>query len=134
MISKADAFIKSYAKPNLPEIRPGDNVKVYVKIQEGKKEKIQIFEGKVLANKHNRELGATITVRKIVDGVGVEKIFPIHAPTIDRIEVVERFKTRRSKMYFLRGAKGKRSRLKKESLNLSSEKNIEEEQTPESKE
>ncbi len=113
MISKADALLNTYAKKDLPEIRPGDNIRVHLKIKEGKKEKIQIFEGKVLAIKHNKEIGGTITVRKVIDGVGVEKIFPIYSPAIAKIEVLERFKTKRAKLYFMREAKGKRARMKK---------------------
>ena len=99
------------------EIRPGDTVKVHQILKEKTskgemKERIQIFEGLVLARKHGKESGATITIRKVVDGVGVEKIFPLNSPLIKKIELVKRSKVRRSKLYFLRKATGKRARLK----------------------
>ena len=99
-------------KTNLPEIRPGDTVKIYQKIKEKDKERIQAFEGQVLARKHGKEPGATITVRKVISGIGVERIFPIHSPTIDKIEVVKKGKARRAKLYYLREATGKRAKIK----------------------
>ena len=98
---------------DLPQIRPGDTLKVHLRIKEGNKERIQIFEGIVIARKHGKGINATITVRKVVDGVGVERIFPIHSPAISKIEVTRSGKVRRSKLYFLRDAKGKRGKLKK---------------------
>ena len=98
---------------DLPQIRPGDTLKVHLRIKEGNKERIQIFEGIVIARKHGKGINATITVRKVVDGVGVERIFPIHSPAISKIEVIRSGKVRRSKLYFLRDAKGKRGKLKK---------------------
>ena len=98
---------------DLPQIRPGDTLKVHLRIKEGNKERIQIFEGIVIARKHGKGINATITVRKVVDGVGVERIFPIHSPSISKIEVTRSGKVRRSKLYFLRDAKGKRGKLKK---------------------
>ncbi len=108
---------------NIPNIKPGDTIKVYQIIKEAekpgkkgkeetKKEKIQIFEGLVLAKKHGKEPGSTITVRKVIDGIGVEKIFPLHSPMIKKIEIIKRSKVRRAKLYYLREAKGKRARLK----------------------
>jgi len=94
------------------DIRPGDTVRVYQKIKEKDKERIQAFEGQVLARKHGKEPGATITVRKVISGIGVERIFPIHSPTIDKIEVVKKGKARRAKLYYLREATGKRARIK----------------------
>lgn len=84
------------------DIRAGDTVRVYVKIQEKGKTRTQLFEGLVLATKHGKETGATFTVRKISNGVGVERIFPLYSPNIDRIEIVKRSKVRRAKLYFLR--------------------------------
>jgi len=104
---------KAQLNNNLHQIRPGDTLKVYLKIKEGNKERIQIFEGIVIARKHGKGINATITVRKVVDGVGVERIFPIHSPSIAKIEVIRSGKVRRSKLYFLREAKGKRGKLKK---------------------
>jgi len=96
----------------MPGLKPGDTVKVHQKIKEGDKERIQIFEGIILAKKHGKGIPATITVRKVVDGVGVERIFPIHSPSLSKIEVIRHGKTRRSKLYYLRTAKGKKARLK----------------------
>lgn len=95
------------------EIGPGYTVKVYQKIKEGDKEKLQVFEGLVIAKKHGKGISSTITVRKTISGVGVERIFPVHSPNIEKIEVVKQDKVRRSKLYYLRQAKGKRARLKR---------------------
>lgn len=85
------------------DIRPGDTVRVWQKIEEDKgKFRLQAFEGLVLARKHGREAGATFTVRKVVGGVGVERIFPLYSPMIDEIEMVRRAKVRRAKLYFIR--------------------------------
>jgi large subunit ribosomal protein L19 len=85
------------------DIRPGDLVRVWQKIEEDKgKSRLQAFEGLVLAHKHGTEAGATFTVRKVVDGVGVERIFPLYSPMIDEIELVRRSKVRRAKLYFIR--------------------------------
>ena len=94
------------------DIRPGDTVRVYQKIKEKDKERIQTFEGQVLARKHGKEAGATITVRKVISGIGVERIFPLHSPIIDKIEVVKKGKARRAKLYYLREATGKRAKIK----------------------
>jgi len=107
-------------KANLPEIRPGDTVLVSQKIPspakatESKKEgeKIQNFEGIVISRKHGKEMGSTIIVRKVISGVGVERIFPLHSPTINKIEVLRSGKVRRAKLYYLRTAKGKKGKLK----------------------
>ncbi len=112
MPTKFESAVKSQIKNNLPDIRPGDTIKVYQKIKEKDKERIQAFEGLVLCRKHGQEAGATITVRKVVSGVGVERIFPLHSPLIDKIEVVKKGKARRAKLYYLREAKGRRARLK----------------------
>lgn len=83
-------------------IRPGDTVRVHQKIEEKGKTRLQVFEGVVLARKHGDEPGATFTVRKVASGVGVEKIFPLYSPLIDKIEIVKRSKVRRAKLYFIR--------------------------------
>ena len=93
-------------------VRPGDTVRVSQKIQEKDKERLQAFEGLVIARKHGSEPGATITVRKEISGVGVEKILPIHSPSIDKIEVIKRGKARRAKLYYLRKARGQRAKIK----------------------
>jgi large subunit ribosomal protein L19 len=84
------------------KIKSGDVVRVYQKIKEGGKERIQVFEGIVIARKHGNEIGATITVRKEISGIGVEKIFPIHSPTIEKIEILNEGKRKRAKLYHLR--------------------------------
>ncbi len=84
------------------DIKPGDTVKVWQKIQEKGKTRLQAFEGLVLARKHGTEAGATFTVRKVIDGVGVEKIFPLYTPMIDKVELLRRSKVRRAKLYFVR--------------------------------
>ncbi|MBI2054377.1 MAG: 50S ribosomal protein L19 [Candidatus Staskawiczbacteria bacterium] len=106
-----DQFNKSQLK-TLPDIRPGDTVLVHQKIKEGGKERIQVFEGVVIARKHGKGVSATITARKVVEGIGVERIFPLHSPSIDKIEVTRRAKVRRAKLYYLRTTKGKKARLK----------------------
>jgi large subunit ribosomal protein L19 len=107
----------SVAKPNAKKqasFSVGDRVNVSVKLKEGDKERIQIFRGTVLAKqpKSGKGAGATFTVRKISDGVGVERIFPLYSPTIDKIEVESSSDVRRSRLYFLRSLKGKKARLK----------------------
>jgi large subunit ribosomal protein L19 len=98
-------------RTDLPVIRIGDTIKVHVKIREGEKERIQIYEGTLIARK-NKGISQTITVRKISFGVGVERIFPVNAPVIDKIDVVRTGFVRRAKLYYLRGLKGKAARLK----------------------
>jgi large subunit ribosomal protein L19 len=98
-------------KREVPTFRPGDTIRVHVKIREGDKERLQAFEGTVIARK-NTGLGETITVRKVSFGQGVERIFPVHAPVIDHIDVVRTGRVRRSKLYYLRGLKGKAARLR----------------------
>jgi large subunit ribosomal protein L19 len=109
-------IVESFLKQDLSEIKQGDTVKVYQKIKDKVKDKlrerIQIFEGQVLAVKHGKGINATITVRKVIQGIGVEKVFPIHSPLIEKIEIVKRTKTRRAKLYYLRKAKGRKARLK----------------------
>ena len=103
-------------KKEIPDVKPGDTVKVYQKItdiKDGKtRERIQVFEGVVLARKHGKGVSATITVRNVIDGVGVERVFPLHAPFIEKIEIVRNSKVRRAKLYYLRTVKGKKARLK----------------------
>jgi large subunit ribosomal protein L19 len=98
-------------RKDIPEFRPGDTIRVHVKIKEGEKERLQAFEGTVIAQ-NNAGLGRTITVRKVSFGQGVERIFPIHAPVIDHIDVVRTGRVRRAKLYYLRGLKGKAARLR----------------------
>jgi len=95
------------SKKELPDIRPGYTVKVHQKIKEGDKERIQIFEGIILSRHGGKNINATITVRKISAGVGVEKIFPLYSPTITKIEIVKKARVRRAKLYYLKGYKKK---------------------------
>jgi len=97
-----------------PVFRLGDTVKVHVKVKEGEKDRIQVFGGMVIAMKGGGT-GSTFTVRKISDGIGVERIFPVHSPIIGKIEVVRRGKVRRAKLYYLRDRKGKAARVEDES-------------------
>jgi len=105
-------FIQPYLKQNIPDVWPGDTVKVYQKIKEEGKERIQVFEGLVLARKHGKGVSATITVRRISQGVGVERVFPVHSPTIEKIEVAKQAKVRRAKLYYVRNAKQRKTNLK----------------------
>lgn len=113
MSKKLDSFNKAQIKKENPDIRPGDSVKIHQKIKEGEKERIQLFEGVVIAKKHGVGVSATITVRRVLQGIGVERIFPIHSPAIAKIEISKKGKVKRSKLYYLRTAKGKRARIKK---------------------
>jgi len=114
--AKASADKKKIEKQPLPEIKPGMTVRVHQKIKEkgpkGEKERIQVFEGIILAYKHGKQKGATITVRKISEGIGVEKIFPIYSPNIIKIEPIKQAEVRKSKLYYLRSYK-KRLKEKK---------------------
>lgn len=102
---------KQNLRTDLPDFQIGDTLRIHVRIREGEKERLQAFEGTLIARK-NRGMGETITVRKLSFGTGVERIFPLHAPVIDHIDVVRTGKVRRSKLYYLRGLRGKAARLK----------------------
>jgi len=101
----------TFLKNNIPILRIGDNVRVGVKIIEGSKERVQFYEGTIIAKK-NSSINTTITVRKILQGIGIERIFLIHSPKVDSINVLRSSKVRRSKLYYLRKLKGKAGRLK----------------------
>jgi large subunit ribosomal protein L19 len=106
--------IEAVERPQLrerPDMRPGDTVRVHVKVREGDKERIQVFEGLVIGQ-HRGGARATFTVRKVSFGQGVERIFPLHSPIIDKIEVVRSARVRRAKLYFLRKLRGKAARLR----------------------
>ncbi|MGD9210196.1 MAG: 50S ribosomal protein L19 [Desulfobacteraceae bacterium] len=102
---------KESMRLDLPNFIPGDTIKVHVKIKEGEKERIQVFQG-VVIGRHNGGTSSTFTVRKVSYGVGVERIFPLHSPIIDKIEVVTRGRVRRAKIYYLRKLRGKAARIK----------------------
>jgi large subunit ribosomal protein L19 len=101
----------SFLKKDLPVLKIGDNVKIGVKIIEGNKERVQFYEGTILSKK-NSSINTTITVRKILQGIGIERVFLIHSPKIDSISVLRSSKVRRAKLYYLRDLKGKAGRLK----------------------
>ena len=102
---------KEALQKEIANVQVGDTVRVHVKVKEGSRERIQVFEGTVIAKKHGG-IEETITVRRISYGVGVEKVFPIHSPSIDHIEVVRNGKVRRAKLYYLRGRVGKGAKVK----------------------
>jgi large subunit ribosomal protein L19 len=105
------AVENSQMRTNLPSFRPGDTVRVHVKIKEGDKYRIQVFEGVIIAQKNNG-ISSTFTVRKVSFGYGIERIFPMHSPIIEKLEVVKSGKVRRARLYYLRGRRGKAARLK----------------------
>jgi large subunit ribosomal protein L19 len=110
-MNRLDSIEQTQLKENIPSFQSGDTVKVHVRIKEGNKERLQVFEGIVIARKHggSRE---TVTVRKVSFGVGVERIFPLHATIVDHIDVIRRGKVRRAKLYYLRDLRGKAARIK----------------------
>ena len=100
-------------KENVPSFNVGDTVKVYVKIKEGDKSRIQLFEGTVIAKKHGG-ISETFTVRRVAHGCGIERVFPLHSPVVDRVEVVRKGKVRRAKLYYLRDRVGKAAKVKEQ--------------------
>ena len=101
---------KEYLRTDMPEFRPGDTVKVHVRVREGEKERIQIFQGVVISRK-GAGTNESFTVRKMSGGIGVERVFPLHSPIIAKIEVLRRGRVRRAKLYYLRGLRGKAARI-----------------------
>jgi large subunit ribosomal protein L19 len=110
MPQKFDHIENEQLKQDIPIFKAGDTVRFHVKVREGDKERIQLFQGVVIARKHGG-IRETVTVRKISSGIGVERIFPLHSPIIDKIEVVQEGKVRRAKLYYLRDLKGKKARI-----------------------
>jgi large subunit ribosomal protein L19 len=104
-------YVEKNRRTDVPEFRPGDTIRVHVKIKEGDKERLQAFEGTVIARK-NAGMGQSITVRKMSFGQGVERIFPLNARVIDHIDVIRTGRVRRAKLYYLRGLRGKAARLR----------------------
>ncbi|MBW1701768.1 MAG: 50S ribosomal protein L19 [Deltaproteobacteria bacterium] len=102
---------KEQMRTDIPDFRPGDTVKVHARIKEGEKERIQIFQG-VVIRKRKGNTGASFTVRKVSYGIGVERIFPLHSPFIDKVEILSRGKVRRARLYYLRKLRGKAARVK----------------------
>ena len=114
-MNKTDLVEQSYLRSDIPEFRPGDTVKVHVRVVEGNRERVQVFQG-VVIRRQNGGLRETFTVRKISFGVGVERTFPVHSPSIAKLEVVSRGKVRRAKLYYLRELRGKKARIKERRL------------------
>ncbi|MBW9212059.1 MULTISPECIES: 50S ribosomal protein L19 [Terrabacteria group] len=110
-LNLVDKITKSQMRVDVPEFRSGDSVKVHVRIREGEKSRIQIFEG-VVVDRSNGGIGATFTVRKISNGVGVQRTFPVHSPIIEKIEVIRLGKVRRAKLTYLKGRSAKNARIK----------------------
>ena len=106
-----DRIEREQMRMDIPSFRPGDTVRVHVKIREGEKDRVQVFQGIVIVKKKGG-LRSSFTVRKISYGIGVERVFPLHSPSIDKIEVVEKGLVRRSRLYYLRGLRGKAARVK----------------------
>jgi large subunit ribosomal protein L19 len=115
-MSELKSLEGKYLKKDLPEFGPGDTLRLHVKIKEGDKERIQVFQGTVISRKGSG-VSESITVRKVSAGIEVERVFPLYSPNIDKIQVVRKGKVRRSKLYYLRGVVGKKARIteKKES-------------------
>lgn len=113
---KIEQLEKENIRLDLPNFKAGDTVKVHVKIKEGEKERIQAFQG-VVISKRKGSTNATFTVRKVSYGIGVERIFPMHSPVIDKIEVITKGRVRRAKIYYLRKLRGKAARIKEKRFN-----------------
>jgi large subunit ribosomal protein L19 len=114
-MSIIQAVEQKHLRADLPPFRPGDTVRVQVKVVEGDKERLQAFEG-ICIRRRGAGLSATFTVRKVTYGVGVERTFPMHSPTVDRVEIVRQGLVRRAKLYYLRKLKGKAARIKERRL------------------
>lgn len=114
-MSALQKIARAQLRANLPAFKPGDTVRVHVKIREGDKTRVQPFEG-VVVGRRGRDVQETFTVRKVSFGIGVERIFPVHSPLIDNIEVLRAGRVRRAKLYYLRGKKGKKAMRIKEAL------------------
>jgi len=114
-MNKTDLVDQAYLRTDIPEFRPGDTVKVHVRVVEAGRERIQVFQG-VVIRRQGGGLQETFTVRKISFGVGVERTFPLHSPSIGKLEVVTRGKVRRAKLYYLRELRGKKARIKERRL------------------
>jgi large subunit ribosomal protein L19 len=117
-MNKTDLVEKSYLRSDIPSFRPGDTVKVHVRVVEGSRERVQVFQG-VVIGRQNGGLRETFTVRKISFGVGVERTFPVHSPSIAKLEIVSRGHVRRAKLYYLRELRGKKARIKERRIDES---------------
>ena len=121
IMNRLDAIENSQLRDDIPDFKPGDTVRVHVRIKEGNKERLQAFEGVCIARKHGG-VRETITVRKTSFGVGVERIFPLHATIVDHIDVVRYGKVRRAKLYYLRNLRGKAARIPERDMRLKKQK------------
>ncbi|MDQ3963252.1 MAG: 50S ribosomal protein L19 [Actinomycetota bacterium] len=110
-MNRTDVVERTYLRDDLPEFRPGDTVRVHVRVVEGERERIQVFEG-IVIRRRGSQLSETFTVRKVSFGVGVERTFPVHSPMIGKLEVVTRGDVRRAKLYYLRSRIGKKAKVK----------------------
>ena len=110
-MQKLDELDKASLREDVPALRAGDNVKVHVKVVEGNRSRVQVFQGYVIG-RQGHGIGETVRVRKVSFGVGVERVFPLHAPSIDKFEIISRGEVRRGKLYYLRGLTGKKARIK----------------------
>lgn len=129
MADKIQLFNKKGLKSDIPQIRAGMKVRVWQKIKEGDKERLQAFEGIVISVKHGLGKNGTFTVRKMSGAIGVERIFPFHTPTISKIEVLSQSKVRRAKLYYVRGLIGKKTKMKQvEIADVIAPKNVGEEE------
>lgn len=112
-LSLVDRITKNQMRNDIPDFKPGDSVRVHVRIREGEKTRIQVYEG-VCVDRSNGGIGASFTVRKISGGVGVQRTFPVHSPIIDKVEVVRYGKVRRAKLSYLKGLSAKNARIKED--------------------
>ncbi len=111
VMDKIQAFVNEQMKENVPTLNIGDTVKVYNKIKEGTRERVQLFEGTIIA-KHGGGISETFTVRRVAYGCGVEKTFPVHSPNVEKVEIVRSGKVRRAKLYYVRDRVGKAAKIK----------------------
>lgn len=123
-MNKLQTFNSYLSDSKFKEIKPGWTIKVYQRIKEGEKTRVQAFEGMVIARKHGNQVTGTITIRKVSDGIGVEKIYPIYLPTIEKIEVLRKSKVRRAKLYYLKTKSAREIRRKVKQLAHTPEKEV----------
>jgi len=119
-MNKTDLVDKSYLRDDLPEFRPGDTVKVHVRVVEAGRERVQVFQG-VVIRRQGGGIRETFTVRKVSFGVGVERTFPVHSPTIAKLEVVTKGRVRRAKLYYLRERRGRKARIRERREDVATE-------------
>jgi large subunit ribosomal protein L19 len=116
MTMEAAQLVKTEPNPQIPDFGPGDTVRVNFRIREGERERVQAFQGVVIRLQNGSGPGANFTVRRITAGIGIERIFPLHSPLIDSLEVTRRGSVRRAKLYYLRGLQGRAARIKEKTL------------------